>query len=388
MAQRILFVRANPYEENLNSYNVQGVGIAKAFCKLGYDCDYLTFTYHPDEVIDVFEREGCKARVIYKKWKRILRTGYSSDALKKSFLDQYDFIIAREYNQIMTYLLSKTGKKTAMYSGPYWNMFLIPWVSVLYDLFIVKKINRNIPYKFVKSELAKDFLERKGMTDLINIGVGLDTDNFILVDPSEQTKDVMEYMTSYPCILYIGELNDNKNLPLILDVFSRLSIKRSELRLVLVGKSRQTFLKKLLGAKDESYVQKIFASLPKEIKNKIKWEEQIDNSQLQHIYPLAKVFMLPSKKEIFGMVMLEAMFFGAPVITSYNGGSSTLIKPNETGQIIDSFDPDKWVAGIEKYLDDADYAEIIKRNARQLIQTQYTWESIAKKILSAMGLSY
>lgn len=40
---KILFVRSKPYDEELDSYNVQGVGIAKAFCKLGYDCDYLYF---------------------------------------------------------------------------------------------------------------------------------------------------------------------------------------------------------------------------------------------------------------------------------------------------------------------------------------------------------
>ena len=34
---KILFVRSTPYDEDLNGYNVQGAGIAKAFCKLGYE---------------------------------------------------------------------------------------------------------------------------------------------------------------------------------------------------------------------------------------------------------------------------------------------------------------------------------------------------------------
>ena len=63
-----------------------------------------------------------------------------------------------------------------------------------------------------------------------------------------------------------------------------------------------------------------------------------------------------------------------------------MIKSNETGQIINSFDPEKWVAGIEKYLDDADYVNQVKTNARELVETHYTWDSIAGRILSEIGL--
>ena len=55
---RILFVRSTPYDEDLNGYNVQGVGIAKALCRLGYDCDYLNFHKTKDETIDVFSSEN------------------------------------------------------------------------------------------------------------------------------------------------------------------------------------------------------------------------------------------------------------------------------------------------------------------------------------------
>ena len=43
MTKKILYVRTGPYDLNINSYNVQEVGLAKAFCRLGYNIDVIVF---------------------------------------------------------------------------------------------------------------------------------------------------------------------------------------------------------------------------------------------------------------------------------------------------------------------------------------------------------
>ena len=93
---KILFVRSTPYNEDLAGYNGQGAGIAKAFCQIGYDCDYLNFHSKKEETIELFEKNGHRARVIYKKRIRILRTGICYKALSSDFLSQYDIVICRE----------------------------------------------------------------------------------------------------------------------------------------------------------------------------------------------------------------------------------------------------------------------------------------------------
>ena len=109
--------------------------------------------------------------------------------------------------------------------------------------------------------------------------------------------------------------------------------------------------------------------------------DRIDNAQLKYIYPLAKAFLLPSKLEIFGMVLLEAMYLGAPVITSWNGGSSTLIEGRNTGVIIKEFDAFLWKNAVEKYLNNEAYAHKVVQSAKKLISKEFTWEVIAKKML-------
>ena len=135
---KILFVRSTPYEEDMNSYNVQGIGIAKAFCKLGYDCDYLNFTKKNEHIVELLSVNGHHARAIYKHRIRVFRTGISLSSLSNRFLSNYDYIVCREYNQIMTHLIAKRHHNTSMYSGPYWNMFMIPFFSFIYDLLYTK----------------------------------------------------------------------------------------------------------------------------------------------------------------------------------------------------------------------------------------------------------
>ena len=179
MSRKILFVRTVPQDFNPNGYNVQGFGLGKAFCKQGYDFDFLSFTRGKEETLVYYEYGGHKLRFIKKHRFRWFRTGINLGIINDE-LDEYDFIITNEYGQYMTYAFSQTkfSDKVVMYSGPYYNLFKVPFVSPIYDFLFTKKINEGIKYKFVKSELAKEFLEGKGFTDLKVLGVGLDIERF------------------------------------------------------------------------------------------------------------------------------------------------------------------------------------------------------------------
>ena len=382
---KILFVRSTPYDEDLNGYNVQGAGIARAFCKLGYDCDYLNFHKSKEEIVDLYEFEGHKARVIFRKRIRLFRTGLSVKSLKKNFLNQYDIVICREYNQLMTHLIAKRHPNTSMYSGPYWNMFMLPFVSGIYDSIYSKRLNKELRCKFVKSQLAKEFLEEKGYTDLIDVGVGLDTTRFENVECTETTAEIVKYMRENRCLLYIGTLDANKNIPFIIEVFSKVLNSHHDMKLILIGKSQQTLKKKLKGKSNESYYQELIQTVPENIRKNITHINRVDNPQLQFIYPFAQAFILPSIHEIFGMVMLEAMYFGAPVVTSRNGGSSTLIKNEKYGQMIQEYDSTKWANAILRYLNDKDYTESVKENCKRLIRDKYKWETITARMLECIN---
>lgn len=385
--KRILLVRATPNDIDINGYNVQQVGLGKAFVNKGYSYDFITFKKDKSKCREFvfYENNGIQARCLEKPRRRFIRWGINTDICKKEFLNQYDLIICQEYYQLESYLISKHSKNVVLYSGPYYNMFLPKWFSPLHDTFIGPKLNKNVKRIYVKSVLAEQFLASKGYTNLQNIGVALDTTRFDEVtEMNEETKKLVEFMKANRCILYVGALSDRKNYPFLLQTYEALLKKAPDVKFVMIGKSVISSIARLMGANDEDYAHKYDKQLSEDVKKGFYHIECIPNSQLKFIYPLAKAFLLPSKLEIFGMVLLEAMFLKTPVITSRNGGSMTLIDGQETGQIIEKFDVEQWVNAIMKYLDDEKYTERVVNNAEQLIRKQYSWDYIADEFLKSI----
>jgi len=384
--KQILLVRATPNDLDINAYNVQQVGIGKSLVNKGYNYDFITFKKHAPRKETVFyEKDGCRAKCIELPRTRVLRWGINTDICKKEFLDQYDLIICQEYYQLETYLISCKSNRVAMYTGPYYNMFLPKCFSPIYDFFFTKKINQQIPYKFVKSVLAYDFMEKKGYTGLTNVGVALDTSRFADVEILPETKQLIDFMKANQCLLYVGSLIERKNYPFLLETYKKMLQRNPEIKLVLIGKSKVSGVEKYLGKKDSAYAAKYDKMLTEKEKAGIYHLERLANPQLRYIYPLAKAFLLPSILEIFGMVLLEAMYFGAPVVSSRNGGSLTLMADGKCGQIVEEFDAEKWCDAISKYLDDPQYAKNVANAAMKKVKEEYTWDAITQKMLDISG---
>ncbi len=385
--KNILLVRATPNDLDINAYNVQQVGIGKSLVNKGYNYDFITFKKNAPRKETVFyEKDGCRAKCIELPRIRVLRWGINTDICKKEFLDKYDLIICQEYYQLETYLISCKSNRVAMYTGPYYNMFLPKCFSPIYDFLFTKRINRQIKHKFVKSVLAYDFMEKKGYTGLTNVGVALDTSRFVDVEILPETKQLIDFMKNNKCLLYVGSLIERKNYPFLLETYKKMLQRDPDVKLVLIGKSKVSGVEKYLGKKDSEYAAKYDKNLTEKEKAGVYHLERLANPQLRYIYPLAKAFLLPSIQEIFGMVLLEAMYFGAPVVSSRNGGSLTLMADGECGQIVDEFDAEKWCDAISKYLDDPQYAKSVVEAAMNKVKEEYTWDAITNTMLKTVGL--
>lgn len=381
--KRILILRTAPFNANPRGYNVQEMGLAKAFCKMGYDVDWYSFKKGTCETFTFYETGGCSAKCIEIPRIRIFRWGYNSTVLEDEFLSHYDIVVCFEYMQLMSYLIGRKIKNGILYSGPYYNLFTLKFISPLYDYICTKTINNAFKGKFTKSVFAKQYMEKKGYTDINVVGVGLDVNRFnqeIQIKPD--TQKLINYMKTHICILYVGALSDRKNYPFLLDIYKKILEREPNVKFVIIGKSVNNPLLKLIGKKDEDYAARYDSTISPVVKDGITHIERIDNDQLKYIYPLAKAFLLPSKLEIFGMVLLESMYLGAPVVSSRNGGSETLIEGKNTGLIVDEFDADKWADAVMKYLKNSDYMDLVKNNAHRLIETEYNWDVIASKMIS------
>ena len=105
-----------------------------------------------------------------------------------------------------------------------------------------------------------------------------------------------------------------------------------------------------------------------------------DQEILPNYYAAAEMVIMPSHYESFGMVALEAMAMGTPVIASEVGGLAFLVRDDENGFHVPSRDPEALAERIYCLLTDEACRERMGRQARYYA-LQYDWEIIVQRML-------
>jgi len=127
-------------------------------------------------------------------------------------------------------------------------------------------------------------------------------------------------------VLFVGGNLYRKGLPRLMKSVSELRLKYRDLELWVVGSSLPDTLQILSDRLKLGKSLKIFQSL--------------ESDELAHLYRRASVFALPGVTEAFGLVFLEAMSLGCPVIAPEDGGAGEIIENGKTGFLISSSEDD------------------------------------------------
>lgn len=372
---KILFVRCNTNPVNLNSYNIQYIGMAKFYCSIGYDCDIVFYSKEnlPEKIL--YKNQNHIVKLIYMKGRQYWRQAIYPQLLCSNILDGYDYVITNEYRHAMSLKLVKqnTTAKIIVYDGPYYNLDKIKPLSYFRDLIYVPQYKNHAKYIASKSVLAADYLKKKGITNAKVVGVGLDYSVFEFeTEVSSKTQHVLDFMGNNKCILFVGQIIKRKDFLFVCKVFQNIHRQDSSIKLVVVGKGNW---------RNRLYVNKCKNILNSIGVNSYIWVDKIPNKELKEIYKNAKIFMMPSKYEIFGMVLLEAMYFGVPVFTTVNGGSLTCIKDNENGFILDNNNVEEWSGRIISLLNNDEYYDAVSCNAKATIVNNFGWDTVGQHIL-------
>lgn len=370
--KKILYVRSGPYQVNPDAYNLQELGLASAFAKEEIQCDVLY--YHKKKNFNqIITKNNHRISILWRKGIRLLRSGVYPQILRRDLLSAYDAIIVSEYSQIMSVLLSFLHPNVYIYNGPYYNLFKLPFLEKVYDFLFVKLLNKRVKKIFCKTEMSKKYLEEKGFTNCFVTGVGLDVEKFENDNEIDKlTSEVLKIMENKRNIVYVGSINRRKNVEVITKSFELLKKRNADmtnLQLIIIGKDENNYwkeCKKYLSEETQKYVYHI---------------PHINNSQLKEIYKKTDIFTLPSRQEIFGMVLLEAMYFSVATIASGSAGAKTLIVDGESGLIIPDFDIKHWVEKLEFLLFDDDTRMVIGENAKKRIESSFMWDKIVKKMI-------
>ncbi len=116
------------------------------------------------------------------------------------------------------------------------------------------------------------------------------------------------------------------------------------------------------------------------LSNRIIFFGAYDNDDLPQYLAIADIFVRPSLSEGQGISFLEAMAAGVPVIATPVGGIVDFLKDGETGLFCEVNNPRSIAKKVEELLNNKELAEKIKISAKNMVEKDYDWNLIAKKM--------
>lgn len=367
---RILIIRAHPTKINIKTYNVQELGLAKALINLGHECDVILYTEGKSSVESLPIENDKEIKIYWLHGKNILWQGIYNWNELFALTSQYDWIQVNEYNQIASYLITrKYSKNSYIYHGPYYNPKDKKYnlLNAVFDVLFLQKMRKENPMIFAKSEMATQSLKAKGFANVITTGVGLDVERFGESSILRKKKDERTYR-----LLYIGEISERRNTLFLIDVFKNVYEKMNgNVSLQIIGKGKKAYTSKVEEHARNLNVEKAISFIAKK-----------DQSELPEVYGEADLFVFPTNYDIFGMVLLESLYFGVPVISSKNGGSETLLNKLQCGKVIERFDVEEWASTIVETLENWQLRNQMGQNGHEEILESFTWKAIASKMIS------
>jgi glycosyltransferase involved in cell wall biosynthesis len=170
-------------------------------------------------------------------------------------------------------------------------------------------------------------------------------------------------------ILYVGDINPNKNLPRLIRTFAGLP---QDYNLVLVGKAFKN--PRLAEVKSLNWLIRELG-----LQKRIRFPGFVPDKELVKIYNLAKVFCLPSLYEGFGFPILEAMACGCPVVTANTssmpevaGEAAVLVDPNSEKSILE---------GLRKIIENSDLRnQLIDKGFKRA--EEFSWQKTAQETIA------
>lgn len=377
---KILLFRTDPSIMNIKNYNSQEIGMAKAYIAAGHICDIVYYNGNNStrvEKIDV--GSGKYINLYWIKGFSILNNGFFLGI--KKMLKQYDIIQVSEYyffSSWYVYTFFAKTKKVYIYQGVYDsnNSRKYKLRCKIMDPILLRKKQLVNTQVFTKSNIALESMKKRGFQNIKTVGVGLDISRLQqeCVD-SPWVTDLANQKGNTKYLLYVGVLEDRRNILFLLDVLKETISQIPDTKLILVGNGKS------------NYTKLVFQTIKQlGLSDYVVYKEALRQNELSQLYQISDVFLLPSKYEIFGMVLMEAMAFGLPVISSYNGGSSTIIKSGENGITLNEFDANVWSYAVVNLLKDKHLWTRISTAAQNTGVDQFSWQTIVHKILSTLNI--
>ena len=217
----------------------------------------------------------------------------------------------------------------------------------------------------------------KANGNMVVIPPGVDVSHFYPIS-ADEAKMYVGLKPEDRMVLFVGRIEPLKGVDTLIQAMSGLQLKEKNrpVHLAIIGGDPAASPEEMTA--EMARLQKLCDDLA--VGQTVVFLGKRDQDKLPYYYSAAELVVMPSHYESFGMVALEAMACGTPVIASEVGGLAYLVRDGETGFTIPDQEPEELCDKISWLLNDRELHETMSARAVEYAQ-DYAWEKIAKQIV-------
>ena len=203
---------------------------------------------------------------------------------------------------------------------------------------------------------------------VIDVPLGVDLELFTPV-PKSRARSQLGLKHGEAILLFVGRIEPLKGIDLLIAAAAQLE-QRDNVRVLIIGG-------------DASAMPEI-ATLREQAKglgiySRVSFLGAVDHAQLPLYYSAADVTVVPSFYESFGLVAVESMACGTPVVASNVGGLATTVIDGETGYLVSPLTPEGFAWAIDKLLADNQLRDAFGQAGHRAVE-RYGWPSVADEV--------
>lgn len=315
---------------------------------------YMQDNYKEYEFYVVFSGAGMENRkwsVDLKKLDNVHFLKSKTIIIRKRFDDRYVFVplrVEKLLKQINPDLVFAMEYNPTILRAVHWcckkKIPFISWTDgTLNSEKNIGKVQRMSRKYIVKRAAA--FIASSTASMNAQIAYGAEREKCFM---SYLTVDIQKYLAvkeNYDArqLIYVGSLIQRKGLDLLMPALANTP---EDIRLVIVGEGKE---KKAL----EEQIEKLGIS------NRVIFKGFVEGDKLRNLYKESDAFIIPTREDCFGLVILEAMCASLPIISSkYADGAFDLIEQGKNGYIVDPEDTEEFAACITRLFEEDDLVKM------------------------------
>jgi glycosyltransferase involved in cell wall biosynthesis len=224
---------------------------------------------------------------------------------------------------------------------------------------LIKASHNQAQLNLCTSTAMIEQLREHGVLNLDLWQRGVDTETFhpTLASP-EMRSHLSQGHPESPILLYVGRLSAEKEIERIKPVLEKIP----NARLALVGDGPH-----------RSALEKYFAGTPTHFVG------YLTGTNLGAAFASADAFVFPSRTETLGLVLLEAMAAGCPVVAANSGGIPDIVTDGVNGYLFDPADDEGAITATLRLLEQKSERETLRQNARAEAE-RWSWSSATRQL--------